>query len=120
MGCPGKRGSALLPCVDAGAASLLWAVAPLIIHCFGAFVSPLSAQSARIVIDSDRLNQELTTLATFSDSAPPAVTRIVFSDADLRARDYVKSLCLDAGLAIREDSVGNTFARWSGDRPGEA
>jgi len=83
-------------------------------------VSALSAQSARIVIDSDRLNQELTTLATFSDSAPPAVTRIVFSDADLRARDYVKSLCLDAGLAIREDSVGNTFARWSGDRPGEA
>ena len=83
-------------------------------------MSALSAQSARIVIDSDRLNQELTTLATFSDSAPPAVTRIVFSDADLRARDYVKSLCLDAGLAIREDSVGNTFARWSGDRPGEA
>ena len=83
-------------------------------------MSALSAQSARIVIDSDRLNQELTTLATFSDSAPPAVTRIVFSDSDLRARDYVKSLCLDAGLAIREDSVGNTFARWSGDGPGEA
>jgi ureidoglycolate amidohydrolase len=81
---------------------------------------PTSAQPTRIVIDSDRLNQELATLATFSDAAPPAVTRIVFSEADLRARKYVKSLCNDAGLAIREDAVGNTFARWEAGQSGDA
>ncbi|HWY70509.1 MAG TPA: M20 family metallo-hydrolase [Terriglobales bacterium] len=80
----------------------------------------LSVQSTRIIIDSDRLNQELETLASFSDSPSPAVTRIVFSESDRRAREYVKGLCREAGLAIREDAVGNTFARWNGERPEEA
>ncbi|HUI81361.1 MAG TPA: M20 family metallo-hydrolase [Bryobacteraceae bacterium] len=65
-------------------------------------------------IDADRLMAELDTLATFSEVEPPAVTRVVFSDTDLRARRYVKSLCSEAGLSIREDAVGNTFARWPG------
>jgi ureidoglycolate amidohydrolase len=80
----------------------------------------LSVQSTRSVIDGDRLNQELETLASFSDSPSPAVTRVVFSESDRRAREYVKGLCRDAGLAIREDAVGNTFARWNGERPEEA
>jgi N-carbamoyl-L-amino-acid hydrolase len=45
------------------------------------------------------------------------VTRVVFSEADLRARAYVKGLCKEAGFAIREDAVGNTFARWIGSDP---
>jgi N-carbamoyl-L-amino-acid hydrolase len=45
------------------------------------------------------------------------VTRVVFSEADLRARAYVKSLCSAAGLTLREDAVGNTFARWEGRDP---
>ena len=80
----------------------------------------LSVQSTRIVINGDRLNQELETLASFSDSPSPAVTRVVFSESDRRAREYLKGLCLEAGLAIREDAVGNTFARWNGERPEEA
>lgn len=83
-------------------------------------MSALSAQSARIIVDGERLNQELATLATFSDTAPPAVTRIIFSEVDLRARSYMKGLCVDAGLAIREDAVGNTFARWNGEHAAEA
>ena len=30
---------------------------------------------------------------------------------------YVKSLCNHAGLAITEDAIGNTFARWLGTEP---
>ena len=45
------------------------------------------------------------------------VTRVVFSEADLRARAYVKGLCADAGLTVREDAIGNTFARWQGSDP---
>ena len=37
-------------------------------------------------IDSDRLTQELDTLASFSDTPAPAVTRVVFSENDLKAR----------------------------------
>jgi N-carbamoyl-L-amino-acid hydrolase len=68
----------------------------------------------KIAIDSQRLTRELETLAAFSDAPAPAVTRIVFSDQDLSARRWFKSLCAEAGLDIREDAVGNTFARWHG------
>ncbi len=65
----------------------------------------------------DRLIGELNTLASISEAEPPVVTRVVFSEADMRARQYVKGLCTDAGLTIREDAVGNTFARWAGSEP---
>ena len=65
----------------------------------------------------DGLIEELKTLAKISEAEPPVVTRVVFSEADLRARAYVKSLCEAAGLAISEDAIGNTFARWEGTDP---
>ncbi|MGC1299880.1 MAG: Zn-dependent hydrolase, partial [Alloacidobacterium sp.] len=65
-----------------------------------------------IEIDRQRIAQEIDTLATFSDVEPPAVTRIVFSEQDLRARSWFKERCVAAGLSVREDAVGNTFARW--------
>ena len=70
-----------------------------------------------ISIDAQRLFAELDTLASFSDAPSPAVTRIVYSEADQRARKYLKTLCRDANLEIREDAVGNTFARWPGTEP---
>ena len=74
----------------------------------------------KLTIDTARLIAELDTLAGFSDTAAPAVTRIVFSDADLKARDWLKGLYRGAGLSVREDAVGNTFARWEGSDPGLA
>jgi ureidoglycolate amidohydrolase len=62
----------------------------------------------------DGMVAELMALATISAAEPPIVTRVVFSEADLRARAYVKRLCTDAGLSIHEDAIGNTFARWQG------
>src|SRR5205823_14139772 len=56
-------------------------------------------------------------LAAFSDAEPPAVTRVLFTNADLRARTYLKQLCADSGLVVREDPVGNLFARWVGTDP---
>lgn len=65
----------------------------------------------------DRLIAELHSLAQISEADPPVVTRVVFSEADLRARAHVKDLCTQAGLTVREDAVGNTFARWNGTAP---
>jgi ureidoglycolate amidohydrolase len=62
----------------------------------------------------DGLIAELHTLAQISAAEPPVVTRVVFSEADLRARAYVKGLCTAAGLTVTEDPIGNTFARWQG------
>jgi ureidoglycolate amidohydrolase len=68
-------------------------------------------------IEQLRLTEELDELGSISEAPPPVVTRVVFTDADARAREFVKQLCEDAGLTIREDAVGNTFARWQGSDP---
>jgi N-carbamoyl-L-amino-acid hydrolase len=65
-------------------------------------------------LDIDLLFAELAALGRISEAEPPVVTRVVFSESDLRARAYVKGLCTDAGLAVHEDAIGNTFARWTG------
>ena len=70
-----------------------------------------------VTVDTDRLTAELAELATFSDAEPPAVTRVLYTDADLKARAFLKRLCADAGLAVREDAIGNLFSRWSGSEP---
>ncbi len=71
----------------------------------------------KLVIDQQRLAAELGALGAISQEPPPIVTRVVFTEADVRGRDYVKGLCREAGLTIREDAVGNTFARWPGVDP---
>jgi N-carbamoyl-L-amino-acid hydrolase len=68
----------------------------------------------KLEIDQQRLLSEIESLAAISDAEPPAVTRIVFTPADLKARAWVISLCKEAGLAIRQDAIGNIFARWNG------
>jgi ureidoglycolate amidohydrolase len=65
-------------------------------------------------IDEQRLTSEIDILATFSDAPAPAVTRVVFTPTDRKARAWVIERCRDAGLVIREDAIGNTFARWIG------
>src|SRR5215813_13535068 len=67
-----------------------------------------------LAINTAQLSEELETLAGFSDAPAPAVTRVVFSESDRKARSYVKDLCARAGLAVHEDAIGNTFARWAG------
>ncbi len=79
--------------------------------------------SQSLQLDPARLQAELETLAGFThceqtgNPGEQAVTRIVFSGDDLRAREYLNSLCQQAGLHLRHDAVGNTFARWPGTEP---
>jgi ureidoglycolate amidohydrolase len=70
-----------------------------------------------LAIDQQRLARDLEALGAISSEPAPVVTRVVFTEADLQARALVKQLCVEAGLAVREDAVGNTFARWGGSMP---
>jgi ureidoglycolate amidohydrolase len=70
-----------------------------------------------LLIDGERLTSELEQLAAISEAPAPVVTRVVFTPADLRARGFIKQLCAQANLQVREDAVGNTFARWTGLEP---
>src|SRR5580700_3486505 len=83
------------------------------------FSSPSVGKSAtmNLEIDRDRLLAEIEALASFSDAEAPAVTRIVFTPTDLKARAWMKARCEEAGLTVRYDAIGNTFARWNGSDP---
>src|SRR3984893_12280611 len=70
-----------------------------------------------LTIDRRRLLSEIDELASFSDAKPPAVTRIVFTPTDLKARAWMKARCEKAGLTVRQDAIGNIFARWNGSDP---
>ncbi len=65
-------------------------------------------------VDKNRLISEIEELALISDAEAPAVTRIVFTPTDLRARVWFLERCKKAGLAVRQDAIGNIFARWDG------
>jgi ureidoglycolate amidohydrolase len=77
--------------------------------------------TTQITVDQARLLKELQTLATFTGAEPvregTAVTRVVFSDDDLRARAWLKELALAEGFEVRDDAVGNIFIRWVGSEP---
>jgi N-carbamoyl-L-amino-acid hydrolase len=68
----------------------------------------------KLEVDLPRLTSEIEALAAISDAEAPAVTRIVFTPTDGRARAWLNARCEEAGLAVRQDPIGNTFARWRG------
>jgi len=77
------------------------------------------------IVDQDRLFDELRTLATFTEPAAEgaakpgdtAVTRIVFTERDREAREWLASKAQAAGLSTHSDAIGNTFFRWQGSSP---
>ena len=75
----------------------------------------------QIQIDQQRLSYELEELASFTHAEPVAtgraVTRIVFTEYDLKARAWLKALAAEEKFETREDAVGNTFIRWVGLEP---
>src|SRR5260370_34571924 len=83
-------------------------------------LEPASArriEKMKLEIDQQRLSSEIEALAAISDAEPPAVTRIVFTPMDLRARAWLIARCEEAVLAVRQDAIGNIFARWNGGDP---
>ncbi len=77
-----------------------------------------------VKVDEQRMMRELRELAAFTEPSAEfaredetAVTRVVFTEQDREARAWLKELAAEAGLAVREDAVGNTFFRWEGAEP---
>ena len=68
-------------------------------------------------IDIEKLQAELEKLSSFSDAPAPAVTRVLWTRQDMRARAWLKLQALEAGLSYREDALGNTFIRLEGALP---
>src|SRR6202165_4645605 len=74
----------------------------------------------KLEVDENRLISEIEELALISDAEAPAVTRIVFTPTDLRARAWFLTRCKQAGLVVRQDAIGTICARWDGRDPDAA
>src|SRR5271156_2724924 len=71
----------------------------------------------RITIDGAGLQRRIDELALISENPAPVVTRVLFSEADVRGREYVRRAAREAGLSLPEDAVENICARWEGGDP---
>lgn len=65
-------------------------------------------------VDGARLLDRLATLGAIGATADGGVTRLAYSDDDLRARDEVAGWLASAGVAHRVDAGGNLLARVEG------
>lgn len=72
------------------------------------------------VVDGDRLLARLRVLADSAPSGNGGVTRLAWSEEDIRARALLAGWAVDAGLVVRTDAVGNLIAELAGRRPGLA
>ncbi len=66
---------------------------------------------------SQTVTDQIDHLSRISESVPPAVTRILWTTVDVQGRAYIRRLCNEIGLVMREDSIGNMYARWEGSEP---
>ena len=70
--------------------------------------------SAKVHVDSQRLQGTLEKLSEFGRNPEGGVTRIGYSETDMAAREYVIGLMKGAGLEVRVDAAGNIFGRREG------
>lgn len=77
--------------------------------------APTSAATpADLTIDPRRLWQTVERSAEIGVGRPGGLARLTLTDDDRRMRDEFRAWCVDAGLAVTVDAVGNIFARRAG------
>jgi beta-ureidopropionase / N-carbamoyl-L-amino-acid hydrolase len=69
------------------------------------------------IVDESHLLARVRDLAAIGATAAGGVNRVAYSDDDLKARAVVRDWMRDAGLTVRVDTAGTTFARLEGRDP---
>jgi hypothetical protein len=64
-----------------------------------------------LTVNVSRVVGQLDVLSKFNDAKLPSVTRVLYTRRDVEAREYIRKLVVETGLLLREDPVGNIFAR---------
>lgn len=65
--------------------------------------------------DVKRIENGLRTLNDFNSTPEFGTTRILFTEPELKSREYVKGIMREAGLEVSEDSIGNVFGCLEGN-----
>ncbi|NRD77783.1 Zn-dependent hydrolase [Bacillus sp. BRMEA1] len=71
-------------------------------------------QKQKVLINGERLKEELERFAKFGRTENNGVTRLALSEEDRRARDYFRSCCEELGMTVKVDDMGCMYATLSG------
>jgi N-carbamoyl-L-amino-acid hydrolase len=71
-------------------------------------------QKQKLLINGERLKNELERFADFGRTENNGVTRLSLSEEDRLARDYFCKCCEDLGLEVKVDDMGNIYATLEG------
>jgi N-carbamoyl-L-amino-acid hydrolase len=80
-------------------------------------VLPGAAQNSTPKVNGPRIMQHLQALSEFGKNPQGGVSRIAYSDADLKGREYAMSLMREAGLVVSIDPAGNIVGSRAGSDP---
>jgi len=75
------------------------------------------AQDVALRADGKRIEERILQLAEFGKDPRGGISRLAFSEADRRGREYIIALMRRAGLAVRVDPAGNIIGRREGREP---
>lgn len=67
------------------------------------------------MIDQARLKKQLTQISKFGALSGGGMTRLAFSKEEKSAREYLKDILNQMGAKIKEDGIGNIFAKFEGE-----
>lgn len=71
-------------------------------------------QQQKLLINKDRLKDELDRFASYGRTAQNGVTRLSLSDEDRLVRDYFCHCCEELGMTIKVDDMGCIYATLAG------
>ncbi|MFV8828478.1 Zn-dependent hydrolase [Alkalihalobacterium sp. APHAB7] len=61
-----------------------------------------------------RIEAHIDELAQYTETPNHGVTRVVYTEQDTLAKEYMKKQMEELGLKIEEDEIGNLFGTWKG------
>lgn len=71
----------------------------------------------KIRVNTGNIKMWLETINTFNSTPDFGTTRVLFTDEEVKAREYVKSEMRKLNLQVHEDAIGNIFGVLEGTRP---
>src|SRR5688572_3252466 len=81
----------------------------------GAIALPSPQSASQLRVNGRRVNDHLRELSEFGKNPQGGVSRVAYSDADLKGREYAMKLMREAGLEVSIDAAGNIIGRRAGN-----
>jgi N-carbamoyl-L-amino-acid hydrolase len=81
----------------------------------GAFALPAPQSLSQLRVNGQRVNDHLRELSDFGKNPQGGVSRVAYSEADLKGREYAMKLMREARLDVSVDAAGNIVGRRAGN-----